>query len=105
MSDRELCPLCRRPLVPGPSVNEHHLVPRTYKGTGTVRLHRICHGKIHAVLSERDQRDWYHTIDRLRAHPEIAAFVRWVRGKDPEFTSRHRGAKGGTASRRRRRSG
>ncbi len=88
-----ICPLCDRPLVPGPSVNEHHLVPRTYKGAETVTLHRVCHGKIHAVLSERDLRDWFHTIERLRAHPEIEAFRRWVRKKPPEFVARHRGGR------------
>jgi hypothetical protein len=89
------CPLCGRPLVPGPSVNEHHLIPRTYKGTSTVLLHRVCHGKIHSVLSEKELRDWYHTIDRLRSHPEIADFVDWVRRKDPEWTAPHRGGSRG----------
>lgn len=84
-----LCPLCGRPLVPGPSVNEHHLVPRTFKGRDTVTLHKICHDKIHAVLSERELADPYHTIDRLRAHPEIARFIRWVARKSPEFVDGH----------------
>lgn len=92
--DHDPCPLCDRPLIPGPSVNEHHLVPRTYKGRETVRLHRICHGKIHAVFSEKDLRDHYHTIDRLRAHPDIQKFVRWVRKKHPEFHDGHAGGRG-----------
>ncbi|WP_207479335.1 HNH endonuclease [Arenibaculum pallidiluteum] len=91
--DLPICPLCDRPLVRGASVNEHHLVPRRYKGTETVLLHRICHGKIHAVLSERELRDWYHTIERLRGHPEIEAFRRWIHGKPPEFMARHRGGR------------
>ena len=85
-----ICPLCGRPLVPGPSVNLHHLVPRTYKGTETVVLHRICHAKIHAVLSEKELRDHYHTVDRLREHPEIARFIRWVCRKSPTFMAKHR---------------
>jgi 5-methylcytosine-specific restriction endonuclease McrA len=36
------CPLCGRPLVADPSVDLHHLVPRTYKGRDTVPMHRIC---------------------------------------------------------------
>ena len=70
-------------MVSGPSVNLHHLIPRTYKGTDTVALHRICHSKIHSVLSEKELRDHYHTIDRLRSHPEIARFIRWVARKPP----------------------
>ena len=92
-ADADICPLCGRPLVPGPSVNLHHLVPRTYKGTETVALHRICHSKIHAVLSEKELRDHYHTIDRLRCHPEIARFIRWVARKPPTFMDRHRGGR------------
>jgi hypothetical protein len=83
------CPLCRRPLVPGPSIDEHHLVPRTYKGRETVTLHRVCHAKIHAVLSEKELRDHYHTVARLREHPEIAKFLGWVRKKHPEFIDGH----------------
>lgn len=87
--DLQPCPLCGRPLVPGPSIDAHHLIPRTYKGTETVTVHRVCHGKIHAVLSEKDLRDHYHTMARLRGHPEIAKFIRWVRKKHPEFTDGH----------------
>jgi hypothetical protein len=83
------CPLCDRPLVPGPSIDEHHLIPRTYKGTQTVTLHRVCHGKIHSVLSEKDLRDHYHTIDALRTHPDIVTFIHWVRKKHPEFVDGH----------------
>ena len=53
-------------------------------------MHRVCHGKIHAVFSEKELRDSYSSFDRLRAHPEIARFVDWVRRKPPEFVSRHR---------------
>lgn len=76
-------------MVPGPSVNDHHLVPRRYGGRTTVAIHRICHDKIHAVLGDAELRDHFHTPERLRAHPEIAAFVRWVAGKPPTFVDGH----------------
>lgn len=88
------CPLCGRPLVPGPSVNEHHLTPRTHGGRETVTLHRICHDKIHAVLSEAELRDHFHSIERLRAHPDIAAFLRWVARKPPAFVDGHASGRG-----------
>ncbi|MFD1625826.1 HNH endonuclease [Azospirillum griseum] len=87
--DRPPCPLCDRPMIAGPSLNEHHLIPRTYGGRVTVTMHRICHAKIHAVLTEQQLRDHYHDFDSLRGHPDIALFIRWVRRKPPEFTDGH----------------
>lgn len=83
------CPICGRPLVPGSSINAHHLIPRRYGGRETVTLHRICHDKIHAVLTEPELAKAYPTIDALRRHPEIAAFVRWVARKPAEFVDGH----------------
>jgi hypothetical protein len=79
------CPLCGRDLIEGPSVNEHHLLPKTFKGKETVLIHKICHSKIHSVFTERELLNFYHTIDRLLAHEEIAKFVNWVQKKDPEY--------------------
>lgn len=73
-------------MIAGPSVEEHHLVPKSQGGRETVSLHRVCHRKIHAELTERELRDNYTTVEALRGHPAIAAFVRWVAGKPPEFT-------------------
>lgn len=83
------CPLCGRELIDGPTVNAHHLIPKTFKGNVTVLIHTICHSKIHSVLTERELLQHYHTIDRLQEHPEIEKFIRWVAKKDPEFRSRN----------------
>ena len=83
-----VCPLCDRPLLPGPSADEHHLVPRSQGGTRTVRLHRVCHQKIHATLSERELRNHYSTAERLRAHPEIRRFIAWLANKPPGYFDR-----------------
>lgn len=83
-----VCPLCGRPLVPGPSVDAHHPVPRSRGGKAKVPMHRICHRKIHATFTERELADDYHDWDRLRAHPDIAAFVRWVAKRPPEYLDR-----------------
>lgn len=88
------CPLCGRAIAPGPSADQHHLLPRSEGGRtepgNLALLHRICHRKIHATFSERElageRRDW----TALRAHPEIAAFVHWLRGKPPDFYDRNR---------------
>jgi hypothetical protein len=48
-------------------------------------MHKICHNKIHAVLTEKELRDYYHTIERLQGHEEIAKFIKWVKKKPAEF--------------------
>ncbi|QJE72051.1 HNH endonuclease [Aerophototrophica crusticola] len=80
------CPLCGRPMLAGPSVDLHHLVPKSEGGKHTVPMHRVCHRKIHAELTEKELRDRYNTAEALREHPAIADFIRWVARKPPEFT-------------------
>lgn len=80
----DTCPLCNRPLG-AINVDEHHLVPKTFKGKLKVRMHRICHRKIHATLSERELYNHYHTIERLLEHEHIQTFIKWVQRKDPSF--------------------
>lgn len=79
------CPLCGRPLAE--PCNRHHLIPLSKGGKHipTLLLHKICHDKIHAVFTEGELRQYYHTIDRLLEHDEIQRFVRWVQKKEPEF--------------------
>jgi hypothetical protein len=80
-------------MIEGPSVDRHHLVPKTAGGRETVFMHRICHRKIHSVLDERALATAYRDPAALRSHPDIAAFVRWVRTKPAEFTKRTEPAK------------
>lgn len=81
----EICPLCQRPLVSGPSVNEHHLIPKTFGGKVVVRMHRICHNKIHSLWTERELLNYYHTFERIAEHEDIRKFVAWVKKKSPEY--------------------
>src|SRR5262245_10132652 len=48
------CPLCDRPMITGPSLDQHHPVPRSHGGRETVTMHKICHRAIHAMLSEQE---------------------------------------------------
>jgi hypothetical protein len=79
------CPLCGRPLLAGPSVDEHHLVPKSKGGKSKALIHRICHRKIHATLSERELATNYNNWAALLSHPEIAVFVSWVANKSATF--------------------
>ncbi|SFP46699.1 HNH endonuclease [Sphingomonas rubra] len=77
------CALCERPL--GARVEWHHLVPKSEGGRITAPVHPICHRTIHATLPNADLARAYADPAVLRAHPDIARFLRWIAGKDPDF--------------------
>ena len=52
-----------------------------------VSIHRICHRKIHSVLTERELFQSFHTWESLQTQPDIANFVTWVAKKPPGFYS------------------
>lgn len=79
----ELCFLCERPL--GAKVEWHHPVPKSRGGRETRPVHPICHRTIHATIDNKALERSYHSPEALREHPEIARFLRWIAGKDPDF--------------------
>ncbi len=81
----ESCPLCGRPLIAGPSVDEHHLTPRSRGGKEKFLVHKICHRKIHQAISEKELAKNYASWESLRAHPEIAQFINWVKRRPPQY--------------------
>lgn len=86
----EKCPICQREMIEGPSVDLHHLDPKTFGGKITVKMHRICHQKIHSVWTERELHNYFHTIERILEHEDIRKFIKWVSKKEPEFYDSHR---------------
>ena len=98
--DVKLCPICERPLTKE-SANEHHLIPKTFKGKETVTLHRICHRKLHTVYSEREMLNQYNTIERLLENEDIRKFVKWVSKKDPDYYDRSKDTNRRKSKRRR----
>ena len=79
------CALCGRELAA--PYNRHHLIPLSKGGrnTPTIYLHKICHDKIHAVFTEMELKRFYHTMDRIKQHEEMAKFIKWVRNKEPYY--------------------
>ena len=82
------CFLCGRPL--GARIEWHHPVPKSRGGRDTVPIHPICHRTIHATLTNKEIERGYAESAALRAHPQIARFVEWVKDKDPDFHVRTR---------------
>ena len=74
-------------------ISEHHLIPKTFKGTETITIHDICHQKIHATFSERDLLHDYHTVEALIGHEEMIKFIAWVSKKDPDFYDKNNDTK------------
>jgi len=79
------CPVCGRAMIAGPSVDRHHWVPKSEGGRETDFIHMVCHRMIHRVLSEQELATAYADPAVVRAHPEIARFVAWVRKQPPEY--------------------
>jgi len=82
--------MCGRELIQGKSIDNHHMIPKAKKGTGTETIHRVCHQKIHSVFTEKELANWYYTWDRINDHDEIKKFIKWVARKDPEFYGANR---------------
>jgi hypothetical protein len=90
-----ICFLCERPL--GGQVEWHHLVPKSRGGREKSPVHPICHRTIHATLNNGELAAAFTTAEALRAHPDIARFLAWVKDKDPDF---HAPTHGGEKRRR-----
>jgi hypothetical protein len=79
-----MCPLCSR-VIPPAQADRHHLVPKSKGGRQTEFLHRVCHRQIHALLTETELAGRYATVEVLLQHPELQAFVAWVKTKPDDF--------------------
>lgn len=98
-SNETVCPICLRPS--GGEMQDHHLKPKTFKTRNKyvherenlIRIHKICHQKIHATFSEKELYDYYHTAERIREHVQIIKFVKWVQKKEPEYYDKNKDTK------------
>lgn len=72
----KICALCEREVS---SVSKHHLVPKSEGGREVVPLCGACHKTLHAFFTNRTLSTELHTINSLRAEPEIARYLKWVR--------------------------
>lgn len=69
----------------GAAVDHHHWRPRSRGGEAWSWLHQVCHRMIHRRFGEAELAAAYDTPEALRADPDIAHFVRWVRRKPPDY--------------------
>ncbi|WP_029604316.1 hypothetical protein [Kozakia baliensis] len=85
--EQEICALCARAVPPHAKSSRHHLTPKLKGGAQgeVVRLHQVCHDAIHARYSEAEIAQNFSEVMSLRADPELARFVAWVRHKPDDF--------------------
>lgn len=79
------CPLCERIMIKGPSVDEHHFIPKSKGGKEKEYLHKTCHRFIHAQFTESELFRIYNTPEKLLAVDTIQNYMKWLQKKDPEF--------------------
>ena len=84
LAEVAVCALCDRPIPPALR-DAHHLVPKSRGGVTTVSMHRACHKQIHALFTETELAKKYASPQALRAHPELARFIHWVKDKPSDF--------------------
>ena len=94
------CPICGRVMVGGASLDRHHWVPRTEGGREAATVHRVCHRMLHRLFSERELAVTYNNPEAIAAHPDMQAFVAWVRRKPPDFIDWPRAPRGSRNRRR-----
>ena len=76
------CALCGRPFARA-RLSRHHCLPRQKGGTqeDVELICGQCHGMVHATYTNSTLAALYPTIKQLRKAPELAPFLRWVRGQ------------------------
>lgn len=86
------CELCGRVHIP---LTRHHLIPQSRHNKSRTKkqfdretmkmdialLCRACHSQVHAVLTNQELSQSYHTVEALRGHEDIARFAAWIANK------------------------
>lgn len=96
-----ICPICDREMYNAAnSIDKHHFLPKCKGGKETELVHVICHRKIHSLFTEAECAKDYSDPMKVRAHPEIEKFIKWIAKKDPLFNDHHRDHKDRKVKRR-----
>ncbi|MBM3979222.1 MAG: HNH endonuclease [Planctomycetes bacterium] len=86
------CALCGRGFPSAARLTKHHCLPKSEGGTSdhVELICSPCHGMIHATFTNGTLARSYATIADLRAAPELAAFIKWVRKQPVTQKSRNK---------------
>ena len=86
------CELCLREAE---RYTVHHLIPRAKGGRfgPKAKLCPTCHRQLHALFSETTLAKELHSIDLIRANPQMSEYLRWARRQKGPTSFRVRRAK------------
>lgn len=89
--EKPVCELCQREQS---RFTEHHLVPRSRGGKYGPKalLCPTCHRQLHAMFSEKTLANELNSIERLRADPDFAGYLKWASKQKDGATFRVRRA-------------
>jgi hypothetical protein len=77
--DPDPCSLCGRYGDALP-MEDHHLIPEHRATSPVVRVCSPCHDQLHALFTNEELIEEYHTAERLRAADRMADYLQWIRG-------------------------
>ena len=83
----EQCALCGRAKL---SMNKHHLIPRSKGGRETVPICLTCHKQIHTLFDNQTLERDLNSIETLRAHPRMQAYLKWIHKRPGWFRVRRK---------------
>ena len=89
---KPVCVICDRELGSDKLISKHHLIPKSRggKNTETIIIHNICHQKIHSVFSEKELKQVYHTVEKIRTNEEMIKFIKWIAKKDIDYYQKNK---------------
>lgn len=80
MGEPLICPICERPNY---HPSDHHMVPKSRGGRTTETICRDCHKAIHAMFTNKELEEKYHTPEVLLEHEGFAKMVKFISKQDP----------------------
>jgi hypothetical protein len=74
--------------------SDHHLVPKSRGGKATLAICRDCHRAVHAVFTNKELEQKYHTVESLLANDDFRRMVSFIARQDPGGKVRMRPPRG-----------
>jgi len=79
-----VCPVCKRN-TPYKFQEKHHLVPKSKKGKDTVLVCINCGDMLHKLISNKEMKTMYNTVEVINSHPDVIKWAKWVSKKPDSF--------------------
>tara|TARA_B100002019_G_C21182211_1_gene554301 strand:+ start:544 stop:852 length:309 start_codon:yes stop_codon:yes gene_type:complete len=85
------CPICNRDMIAGPSIDEHHFIPKSRggKSENKILIHSVCHQKLHQTFTNKELEKEFNTPEKCVAHPMIKKFIKFISKKHPEYKDKN----------------